>query len=74
MIEHLSRRLGESAVVGRERPAKTGRLSGLPLRSMCIAPVRMREMCEWPLQFWWLGRIPSMVRYTVDHHGSSRRG
>ena len=68
MIEHLSRRLGESAVVGRERPAKTGHLSGLPLRSMCIAPVRMREMCEWPLQFWWLGSHP------LDgpvHHGSS---
>jgi hypothetical protein len=58
MIEHLPRRLGESAVVGRERPAKTGRLSGLPLRSMRIAPVRMREMCEWPLQFWWLGSHP----------------
>jgi hypothetical protein len=52
MIEHLPRRLGESAVVGRERPAKTGRLSGLALRSMRIAPVTMGEMCEWPLRFW----------------------
>jgi hypothetical protein len=58
MIEHLPRRRGESAVVGGERPAKTGRLSGLSLRSMRIAPARMREMCEWPLQFWWLGLHP----------------
>jgi hypothetical protein len=29
-----------------------------PLRSMRIAPVRMREMCEWPLRFLWLGLHP----------------
>jgi hypothetical protein len=58
MIEHLPKAARRVDGSGRERPARIDRPSALSLRSMRIASVRMREMCEWPLRFWWPGPHP----------------